>query len=105
MSFQLNVRCTIVCNNRGLNPRTFYIWVSKLREKVCYNIPEPIHETDTVSSPKQEVVKLEITKTQNNSNHRLTCKGLSSIEIILGNAKINLTNDADPVLTTRLQKR
>ena len=89
------------CLQQGINPGTFYNWVSKLRKKACYDIPESIHETNAVSSPKQEVVKLEImpdeiTKTQNDSNH-LTCKSLSSIEIILGNAKINLTNDANPV--------
>ena len=94
------------CLQQGINPGTFYNWVSKLRKKACYDIPEPIHETDTVSSPKQEVVKLEImpdeiTKTQNDSNH-LTCKSLSSIEIILGNAKINLTNDANPVLVQHI---
>ena len=94
------------CEKNGIHSGTFYNWVSKLRKKACYDIPESIHETNAVSSPKQEVVKLEImpdeiTKTQNDSNH-LTCKSLSPIEIILGNAKINLTNDANPVLVQHI---
>ena len=37
------------CLQQGINPGTFYNWVSKLRKKACYDIPESIHETNAVS--------------------------------------------------------
>ena len=33
------------CMQHGIKPGTFYNWVSKLRKKACYDIPEPAGET------------------------------------------------------------
>ena len=28
------------CRKNGINPNTFYTWISRLRKKTCYAIPE-----------------------------------------------------------------
>lgn len=28
------------CRKKGINPNTFYTWISRLHKKACYSIPE-----------------------------------------------------------------
>ena len=50
------------CRDRGINPGTFYNWVSKLR-KAGYTIPDSESRTSAIPV-KQEVVKLEMVESQ-----------------------------------------
>ena len=93
------------CQNRGINPETFYNWVSKLR-KAGYEIPDS--ESRTSALPvKQEVVKLEMVEpavsapmmTEQNVSH-VTSPTLPEIaaEIECGNFKIRFYQGADSTL-------
>ena len=46
------------CKNHGINPGTFYNWVSRLRKKACYDIPEPAGKNSYRAQASQEVVPL-----------------------------------------------
>ncbi len=48
------------CRKNGINPNTFYTWISRLRKKACYAIPEPSASSVTDSRPAQEVVRVDI---------------------------------------------
>ena len=53
------------CREHGIKPGTFYGWVSKLKKKACYDIPEPNGRLLSVPSLKQDVVKIDIKKDKN----------------------------------------
>ena len=46
------------CKIHGINPGTFYNWVSRLRKKACYDIPEATGRNDYTQQVAQEVVPL-----------------------------------------------
>ena len=93
------------CNQKGINPSTFYNWVSKLR-KAGYSIPDSDSKTTGISI-KQEVIKLDFFEHEDDSRHMreqntriLTNVPSSSIaaEIVVGNVSIRLYNGADSQL-------
>ena len=93
------------CRDRGINPGTFYNWVSKLR-KAGYTIPDSESRTSAIPV-KQEVVKLEMVESQvstpaiveQNASH-LTPSTLPGIaaEIEYGNFKVRFYQGADSAL-------
>jgi len=48
------------CRKNGINPNTFYIWISRLRKKACYPIPKPSVVPFPNTRPSQEIVKVDI---------------------------------------------
>lgn len=48
------------CRKNGINPNTFYTWISRLRKKACYAIPEPSAPSVPNSRPAQEIVRVDI---------------------------------------------
>lgn len=48
------------CRKNGINPNTFYTWVSRLRKKACYAIPEPFVSSVPNRRPAQEIVRVDI---------------------------------------------
>lgn len=90
------------CQNQGINPGTFYNWVSKLR-KAGYAIPDSESKTSGVAV-RQEVVRLNLVEremstpamVEQNAN-RLTLPDIPCIaaEIECGNIKVRLFNGAD----------
>lgn len=48
------------CRKNGINPNTFYTWISRLRKKACYPIPEPSISSVPNSCLAQEIVKVDI---------------------------------------------
>ncbi len=48
------------CRMNGINPNTFYTWISRLRKKACYPIPEPSVAPTPDSYPAREIVKVDI---------------------------------------------
>lgn len=90
------------CQKQGINPGTFYNWVSKLR-KAGYTIPDS--ESKVSGAPaRQEVVKLDLVEREispsvmieQNANH-LASPNIPCIaaEIECGNIRIRLFNGAD----------
>lgn len=90
------------CRKQGINPGTFYNWVSKLR-KAGYTIPDSESKTSGVPV-RQEVVKLDLVEheistpavVEQNVSH-LTSPNIPCIaaEIECGNIKVRFFNGAD----------
>ena len=90
------------CRKRGINPGTFYNWVSKLR-KAGYTIPDPASKISGVPV-MQEVVKLELAESeistpammeQNTSLPTLSGVPCIAAEIECGNIRVRIFNGAD----------
>lgn len=90
------------CQNQGINPGTFYNWVSKLR-KAGYTIPDSESKTSGVPV-RQEVVRLNLVERemstpamveQNASHLALPDIPCIAAEIECGNIKVRLFNGAD----------
>ena len=90
------------CQKQGINPGTFYNWVSKLR-KAGYTIPDSESKVSGVPV-RQEVVKLDLVEREiftpammeQNVSH-LASPNIQCIaaEIECGNIRIRLFNGAD----------
>lgn len=92
------------CEQHGINPGTFYNWVSKLRKKSCFPIPDATCRKQYAATTKQDVVKLEIVP-ENKEIVTLDAssdKETATIEVLFGSATIRVKNDADPVLLKQL---
>ena len=49
------------CTEHGINPGTFYNWVSRLKKKACCDIPESLaKDLSSKASNSQDVVKVDI---------------------------------------------
>lgn len=90
------------CQNQGINPGTFYNWVSKLR-KAGYTIPDSESKISGIPV-RQEVIKLDLldheisTPAMAGQNTRpLASAAISCIaaEIEFGSIKVRLFNGAD----------
>lgn len=96
------------CMQHGIKPGTFYNWVSKLRKKACYDIPELAGETVLLPAEKQDVVKLEIMSghqpADDNASGYSICANAPAIEVALGAATIRINNHADPVLLKQVMQ-
>jgi len=95
------------CQEKGINPGTFYNWIARFRKKGYPDIPEPTGRTPKHKAVKQEVVKLDVlpdTPVAAAPFH--SCgftpatghTGTTTIEIHTGSSIIRMTNDIDPQL-------
>jgi len=93
------------CTQHGIEPGTFYNWVSKLRKK-GYTFPDA--KDELVKTPAvQEVVKLNVIEQHEQSSHTIeqnACylasnqnDGLAA-ELVVGNVTLRLYNGADQKL-------
>ena len=48
------------CREHGIQPGTFYNWVSRLRKKACCQIPDSSSKNAPARMSAQEVVRLEV---------------------------------------------
>ena len=93
------------CREQGINPGTFYNWVSKLR-KASYTIPDS--ESKVCQAPvRQEVVKLDLVAhersppvmVEQNTSHLVSASiPCIAAEIECGNIKIRLFNGVDDIV-------
>ena len=90
------------CQNQGINPGTFYNWVSKLR-KAGYSIPDSANRVSALSV-KQEIVKLDMIEVpasapamveQNVSHPDIPTPPCIAAEIECGNIRVRFFNGAD----------
>lgn len=97
------------CQKQGINPGTFYNWVSKLR-KAGYTIPNSESKTSEVAV-RQEVVRLNLVECeistpamveQNASHLALSDIPCIAAEIECGNIKVRLFNGADTTVVQNM---
>ncbi len=90
------------CQKQGINPRTFYNWVSKLR-KAGYAIPDPAGKVSG-APVVQEVVKLDLVESgtsapammeQSNSLPALSGVPCIAAEIECRNIRVRIFHGAD----------
>lgn len=97
------------CQEHGINPATFYNWVSRHRQKACEGIPTSVRKNAAVA-PVQEVVRIEPRQLADQLPDRSfqldepvvhpipeTVPG-HALEIELGGAVLRITNDVSPGL-------
>lgn len=102
------------CKEHGIHPGTFYNWVSRLRKKACYDIPDPVSREDLIPPAVQEVVKLDLSpKTDCNPSGLLPADLIQEIseqqaplaamiEISFGRATIRIANGTEPAMLDRI---
>lgn len=100
------------CREKGINPGTFYNWISRFRKKGYPNIPQPTGRTSIHKTVKQEVVKLDMlpdapAETQSlshsfNQSDYAASHGANdcdvAIEIHTGTSVIRMSNKINPQL-------
>ena len=98
------------CKQKGINPGTFYNWVSKLRKR-GYTFPDSISKSD--SKPMvQEVVKVDVVEQEVSSpiieqNVHTLPSGFNTdvaAELIVGNVTLRLFNGADSQIVQTVMK-
>lgn len=93
----------------GISPSTFYYWISKFRKDGYPNInsiPEPLKQSSPHKAQRQEVVKINVIPDQSpmleqNAPVHPMPRHMDmdpTIEIVVGNAAVRMTNDASPEL-------
>ena len=91
------------CKNQGINPGTFYNWVSKLR-KSGYTFPEPASKSNALPNI-QEVVKIDLIPSGNSESSLLIEQNVSqdvsapsamvAAELLIDGMTLRLFNGAD----------
>ena len=103
------------CIQHDINPGTFYNWVSRLRRKACYQIPESTGGAGFTGSAKQDVVKVDIVSDPepvhsdnpiipvvNDNIPEYESVVRAPIEIRIHDAVLRITNDVDPRLLSQI---
>ena len=101
------------CKEHGIQPGTFYNWVSRLWKKACCEIPESISKAEPSPAPVQDVVRLNFNSKAEHPQAMLLCQPApasptctadipAKIEIYLGNAIIRIANGTDPAILDRI---
>ena len=102
------------CKEHGIHPGTFYNWVSRLRKKACYDIPDPVSREALIPPAVQEVVRLDLSPKTNSNPSGILSAGLiqetpeqqvplaAMIEISPGRATIRLANGTEPAMLDRI---
>ncbi len=102
------------CKEHGIHPGTFYNWVSRLRKKACYDIPDPVSREYLSPPAVQEVVRMDLDPKTDSNPVRLLPAGpiqeipeqqaplVAMIEISLGRATIRIANGTEPAMLDRI---
>lgn len=98
------------CHENGIAPSTFYNWISRCR-KASADILEPNHGHLEIPQPTQDVVSVDIVPEKlpepSASFQRQTPLNLDNshtIEVVVNDITIRITNSADPILLTQTIK-
>lgn len=95
------------CRENGIAVSTFYNWVSRCRKAAADQIPAPNYGRLEAPRPKQDVVPVDIVPEQIPQQHTasqmqpLYLDNSHTIEVVMKDIIIRLSNDADPVLAAR----
>lgn len=92
------------CEENGIQPSTFYNWVTRLRKKGC-EIPPPARKEDFLPVPHQDVVRVDLVPdvpfvdvTPARTISRPEAANASCLRLELSGAKLDIPNDVDPDL-------
>ena len=98
------------CRANQIAPSTFYNWISRSRKTASGQIQEPAYGHTSTPKPRQDVVPVKIipdlhSETVDASHPVMTDMHLDNshtIEVVMKDLTIRISNDADPVLLTRI---
>ena len=92
------------CEENGIQPSTFYNWVTRLRKKGC-EIPPPTSKEDLLPVPHQDVVRMDLVPdvpivdvTPSRMNAISDAANVSCLRLELNGAKLDIPNDVNPEL-------
>ena len=98
------------CRENGIAPSTFYNWVSRCR-KTAADIQEPNYGHRETPQPKQDVVSVDIIPDEFPESSAvvqpqtpLNLDNSHTIEVVVNDITIRITNSADPILLTQTIK-
>ena len=95
------------CRENGIAVSTFYNWVSRCRKAAAEQIPAPNYGHHADPLPKQDVVPIDIVPDHLPEQHaasqmqQMYLDNSHTIEVIMKDVRIHISNDVDPVLLTR----
>lgn len=96
------------CRENDIAVSTFYNWVSRCRKAEADQIPAPNYGHCGIPYSKQDVVPLDIVSDHlleqhiASQMHQTNLDNSHTIEVSMNNVTIRISNDADPVLLTRI---
>lgn len=92
------------CEENGIQPSTFYNWVTRLRKKGC-EIPPPTSKEDFLPVSHQDVVRVDfvpdvpfVDVTPTGSGVLQAAVPASCLRLELDGAKLDIPNDVNPEL-------
>ena len=95
------------CRENDIAVSTFYNWVSRCRKAAAEQIPAPNYGHHADPLPKQDVVPIDIVPDHLPEQHaasqmqQMYLDNSHTIEVIMKDVRIHISNDVDPVLLTR----
>ena len=96
------------CHENDIAVNTFYNWVSRCRKTAANQIPVTNYGHLSVLRPKQDMVPIDIVPEHiPEQNTALQLKNTyldnpHTIEVALKDITVRISNDADPILLTRI---
>ena len=96
------------CRENGIVTSTFYNWVRRCRKAAADQIPAPNYGHCEIPRSKQDVVPIDIVSghlpEQHTASqiHQTDLDNSHTIEVSMNDVTIRISNDADPVLLTRI---
>lgn len=92
------------CEENGIQPSTFYNWVTRLRKKGC-EIPPPTNKEDFLPVPHQDVVRVDLVPdvpvVDISHSRKISLPDstdASCLRLEFGGAKLDIPNDVKPEL-------
>lgn len=92
------------CKENGIQPSTFYNWVTRLRKKGC-EIPDPVRKEEFLPVPHQDVVRVDLVPdvpsvavSPSDAAALPETNNISCLRLELGDAKLDIPNDVNPEL-------
>ena len=92
------------CEENGIQPSTFYNWVTRLRKKGC-EIPPPTSKEDFLPVPNQDVVRVDLVPdvpfvdvSASRTVPLQETTSASCLRLELDGAKLDIPNDVNPEL-------
>ena len=92
------------CEENGIQPSTFYNWVTRLRKRGC-EIPSPVSKDDFLPTPHQDVVRVDLVPdvpfvdvAPSTSFSIPSSDCITTLKLELGGAKLEVSNDINPEL-------
>lgn len=95
------------CRENDIAASTFYNWVSRCRKAAADQIPGPNYGHHEEPQPKQDVVPVDIVPEHLPEQHtasqmqQMYLDNSHTIEVIMKDVRIHISNDVDPFLLTR----